>query len=228
MRVAQVMTVGAATIHPDASIREAARMMLDHRISGLPVVDDKGALMGIVTEGDLLREGEPAADRPRWLKILLGREELVRPSQLPHPRMVKDVMTAPVVTVSDDTPVHEVVDLMERHGIKRMPVVRDKKIIGIVSRADLLRGLALEAKLMPAASAEDFALRERVLEALATVPKIGWSAINVLVKRGSVELRGATTDPALQKRLVAAARDVTGVNEINDRLVVVGPESGRN
>jgi predicted transcriptional regulator len=201
--------------------------MLDHRISGLPVVDNDGALVGIVTEGDLLRERKDERERTRWLEIFVGSEKFGREARLSNLRTVGEVMTVPVVTVSEDTPVRDIVNLMERHGIKRMPVVRDKKVIGIVSRADLLRGLALEAKLMPAATGEDYALRERVLDALAKEPREGWRSVNVAVQNGSVELRGATSEAGVKKGLVAAAGAVPGVREVIDRLVVVGPESGR-
>jgi osmotically-inducible protein OsmY len=116
---------------------------------------------------------------------------------------------------------------MERHGIKRVPVVSDGKVIGIVSRADMLRGLAKWAEDMPSASNEDRALRQRVLERLAREPKDAWATVNVLVRDGAVEMRGATTDASLRERLVAAARTVSGVKSLDDRMVVVGPASGR-
>jgi CBS-domain-containing membrane protein len=135
-------------------------------------------------------------------------------------------MSRPVVTVSEDTAVREVADILQRHRIKRVPVVRGGKVTGIVSRADLLRGLARLAEDMPAASAEDRALRQRVLDALAQV-KDGWYSVNVVVRNGTVELRGATVDAKLRERLVTAARGAPGVKQLDDRLVVIGPASGR-
>ena len=138
-------------------------------------------------------------------------------------------MTTQVVTVGENTPVHEIADIMQRHGFKRVPVVKDEdgKVTGIVSRADLLRELARLAEDMPSASAGDRALRQQVLDALAREAKTGWSSVNVIVRDGSVELRGATTEAALRARLVAAARGVPGVKQVEDRTVVVGPASGR-
>lgn len=228
MRAADFMTIGAATIRPDASIREAARVMLDHRISGLPVVDEGGNLVGIVSEGDLLREAARGEGAPRhWLETVAEPESPRRAATLAPASTVREVMTAAVVTVSANTPVREVVDLMQRHGIKRVPVVEGNKLVGIVSRADLLRGLAREAELMPGASAEDYALRARVLEALSSEPREGWSSINVLVQNGAIELRGAMSDPTLRQRLVSLAQNIPGVREVLDRLTVVGPASGR-
>ena len=229
MQAADVMTFGAASIRPDAPIEEAARLMLQHRISGLPVVDENGDLVGMVTEGDLLRrqKGGTDRDRPRWLELLLGSEKTGDTPRLGHLRTVADVMSPRPVTVSEDTPVHEIADIIQRRGFKRVPVVKGGRVTGIVSRADLLRGLARQAEDMPSASAADRALRQRVLEALAGEAKTGWSSVNVVVRDGSVELRGAATEATLRARLVAAAQGVPGVKEVKDRIVVVGTASGR-
>jgi CBS domain-containing protein len=226
MQAADVMTFGAATIRADAPVEEAARLMLEHRISGLPVVDKNGELVGMVTEGDLLCR-EAGAQRRRWLELVLGSVKPPAGPRLAHHATVSQVMTRPVVTVREDTLVHEVADILQRHRIKRIPVVRGGKVMGIVSRADLLRGLARLAEDMPAASAGDRALRERVLDALAHVPKGGWRSVNVVVRDGTVELRGATADANLRERLASAVRGVPGVKQLDDRMVVVGPASGR-
>jgi CBS domain-containing protein len=229
MQADDVMTFGAASVRPQDPIEEAAHLMLQHRISGLPVVDDNGDLIGIVTEGDLLRrqQGGSDRDRPRWLEFLLGAKRSGNAPRLAHLRTVADVMTTQVVTIGENTPVHEIADIMQRHGFKRVPVVKDGKVTGIVSRADLLRGLARLAEDMPSASAGDRALRQHVLDALAREAKTGWNSVNVIVRDGSVELRGATTEAALRARLVAAARCVPGVKQVEDRTIVVGPASGR-
>src|SRR5690606_27074667 len=125
------------------------------------------------------------------------------------------------------TSVQDVVKLMKANAIKRVPIVKGNKVVGIISRADLLRGLALEAKMMPTASAEDYALRDRVLQALMQEGRGSRSSINVLVQNGIVELRGAMPDADLSKRLVAAARQVSGVKDVLDRLVVVGARPGK-
>ncbi len=229
MQASDVMTIGAAMICPDAPIEEAARLMLLHRISGLPVIDDTGKLVGMVTEGDLLRgpESDGGGERPRGLQILLGSKEPDGRPRLSPLATVSDAMTRPPITVSEDTPVHEVVATLQRHGIKRVPVMREGRVVGIVSRADLLRELAQLAEEMRSANAEDRALRQRILDRLEREPKQGWASVSVSVRQGSVELRGATTDSDLRGRLVAAARAVPGVKSLDDRMVVVGPASGR-
>ncbi len=226
MQAAQVMTYGAATIRPDASIREAARIMLDYRISGLPVVDGEGNLVGIVTEGDLLGGICGGRQRRNWLEFVLDTGNGGRGPQTSQAQTVGDVMTRQVITAGEDTPVDEIIKLMTTKGIKRVPVVKDNKVVGIISRADLLRGLALEAKLMPGATSEDYALRDRVLEALASEARDARSSINVVVENGSVELRGGMADPTLPPKLIAAARQVPGVKNVVDRMVVIGSHAG--
>jgi CBS domain-containing protein len=226
MQAANVMTFGAATIHPEAPIEEAARAMLQNRISGLPVVDGSRKLVGMVTEGDLLRRQPGETGRPRWLQ-LLGSPRSGERIDLDHPQTVADVMTTHVISVREDTPVSQIADLMHRHGIKRVPVLDDGEVIGIVSRADLLVAMARLAEDMPAASTEDRKLRDRVLEALPQEPHGPWRTVNVVVREGVVEVRGATTQLDLRDRIVKAARGVQGVKDVEDRMVVVGPASGR-
>lgn len=228
MRASDVMTVGVAHIRPDAPIEEAARLMLRCRISGLPVVDEYGKLVGIVTERDLLRQkGDSNQDRPQWLEFMLGSDAWDARAGTARLLSVSDVMTTDVKSVSEDAPVLDVADLMHRCDIKRVPVIKDGKMVGIISRADLLRGLARQAEYMPSASPEDRDLRQRVIGALAQVPRHGWSSINVIIKHGLVELRGATTDATLRESLVSAAKAVPGVTNVDDRMVVLGSGSGR-
>lgn len=227
MKAAHVMTFGAATITPDASIREAARMMLDHRISGLPVVDQNGDLVGIITEGDLLSGITGDRHRRRWLEFILDPNKSSTAPQAHPAQNVAEVMTRRVMTVTADTPVDEVVKIMKTNGIKRIPVVKENKVVGIISRADLLRGLALEAKMMPRASAEDLALRERVVEALSKEGLGTGVSINVLVQGGVVELRGPMPTADLPAKLVQAARNVPGVKEVVDKLIVIESASER-
>jgi predicted transcriptional regulator len=201
--------------------------MLQNRISGLPVVDGSGKLVGMVTEGDLLRRQPGETDRPRWLQLLLGSPRSGERIDLGHPQTVADVMTTHVISVREDTPVSQIADLMRRHGIKRVPVLDHGKVIGIVSRADLLVAMARLVEDMPAASTEDRKLRQRVLDALPQEPHGPWRTVNVVVREGVVEVRGATTQPDLRDRMVKAARGVQGVKDVEDRMVVVGPASGR-
>ncbi len=223
MNAADVMSLGAATIHKDASVAEAAKMMLQYGISGLPVLDDNERVVGIVTERDFLRRGESGTElkRPRWSEffILPGprAEEYVRS----HSRKVSDVMTPNVITVSDDTLLNEVVDLMERHNIKRIPVLRDHKIIGIVSRANLLRLIARSVEVAHRPSNDDQEIRSRILKELQGQSWAPLTSIEIVVREGDVELRGALSDERLRDGIRVAAENVPGVKTITDSLRVV-------
>jgi len=142
MKAGDVMTLGAATVRPDASLAEAARLMLEHRISGLPVLDDGGALLGIVTERDLLH-GQ-GGKRPRWVELLNGAKAVAGDAK-PDLGRVDQVMTRNVVSVDPGTPTAEVLELLDRHKIRRVPVVAEGKVVGIVSIANLLLALTRRA-----------------------------------------------------------------------------------
>src|SRR5262245_26283915 len=159
------MTWGAVTVEPDASVMRAARLMLQNKISGLPVVDAKGRVVGIVTEGDFLRRGELGTQRrrPRWLEFLIGPGQLATEYVRGCRRKVEEIMTLDPQTVAADTPLEEVVRLMERHRIKRLPVVEDGKLIGIVSRANLLHALASLAREAKPQAGDDATIRDRIL-----------------------------------------------------------------
>jgi len=138
------MTRGVVSIGPDASILEAAELMVKHQISGLPVVDEAGALIGIVTERDLLRREHTGAEAqsPEWLEFLIGPERLGPEYAQCRSRKVAEVMTGNPVTVAEDEPIEKVLHLMEERRIKRLPVMRHGRLIGIIARPDLVRAFA--------------------------------------------------------------------------------------
>jgi CBS domain-containing protein len=148
MKAGDVMTTGAATVRPDASLADAARILIEHRISGLPVVDAVGRLVGILTEQDFLRQEDGA--RPRWLDVLLREDEKHATLHQLRSRRVADVMSRQPISVGVETPVDHLLDLMEHHGIKRLPVVQDGSVVGIVSRSNLLEAMVREANRPPA------------------------------------------------------------------------------
>lgn len=147
MKAGDVMTTGAATVRPDASLAEAGRIMVEHRISGLPVVDDTGKLVGIITESDFLRRDD--GKRPRWIDVLLSESNAQITAKQLHDRRVEHAMSRNPISVDVRTPVEELIDLMERHGIKRVPIVADGRIVGIVSRANLVVALLRKMNRVP-------------------------------------------------------------------------------
>jgi len=228
MQAGDVMTLGAATVRANASVADAARLMLEHHISGLPVVDEDERLVGMVTERDLLRRAEIGTDsrRPRWLEVLLGAEELAQEYVRTHSRRIADVMTTEAVSVSSDTPLSEVVRLMERKGFKRLPVVRDGRVIGIVSRANLLRALAKRIDEVPSAAGADLQVRHRILEELDARGWMPSGGIDVAVHGGVVELHGVVGDEQVRRAICIAVENTPGVTQVDDRMRTVKPVPG--
>jgi CBS domain-containing protein len=225
MKAVDVMTLGATTIRSDASIAEAARLMLDHGISGLPVVDLQGDLVGIVTETDFLRRSEAGTERHRapGLELMLGPGRLAAEYVRSHGRTISEVMTRKVVSVVEDTPVDEIVRLMERHHVKRVPVLHDNRIIGIVSRANLVRALAQVVAEVPPPHGQDRTIRKRILAELQREAWASTTRINVLVRNGMVQLWGTITDERQRQALRVAAENVPGTKWVEDYLVLVEP-----
>ena len=224
MKAADVMTRDVVTIAPEASIMEAVRLMLQHRISGLPVVDAGGRLHGVITEGDFLRRAETGTQRKRsrWVEFLLGPGRLATEYAHTSGRKVDEVMTPDVHTVTDDAPLEQVVHLMERYRVKRIPVMRDDKLVGIVTRANLMRALAGFALTASPVAAGDAAIREQLLTELKKQPWAPVGLIDVVVKDGVVKLSGALTDE--RERLGAiriAAENIPGVKKVEDQLDIL-------
>jgi CBS-domain-containing membrane protein len=230
MQVRDVMTRNLISIASDETVLKAAELMLQNRISGLPVVDATGSLVGVVTEGDFLRRGEIGTQRrrPKWLEFLVGPGRLAGDYVQASGRRVQDVMSTEPLTVSEDDSLETVVELMERHHVKRLPVLRDGKMVGIVSRANLMYALASLARDVTAntgsQSGDDAAIRERIQATLAKQP---WAPqVNVVVSRGVAELWGTITDERERQALVVATENVAGVSAVRDHLVWVEPMSG--
>lgn len=229
MKAADVMTRRVITVRDDATVREAARLMLQDNISGLPVVDRDGRLAGIVTEGDLLRRVETATEirRPKWLEFLVGSGTLADEYIHSHGRRISEVMTTPVVTVTEDTELDEVLRQMERRHIKRIVVLAGgDKIAGLISRSNIVHALA---DLMPEqhqTQASDAAIRARIMaemEGLHWRPNV---SINPIVHDAVVDLHGVTHDGREAAALRVLCENVPGVKRVNDRIVWVEPYSG--
>jgi CBS domain-containing protein len=228
MRAIDIMTLEPVCVAPEASIVEAIQLMLQRKFSGLPVVDARGSLVGIVTEGDLLRRAETGTQRrrPRWIEFLMGTGRLATEYVHASGRKVIEVMTPDVRTVTEDTSLDDIIHLMERYQIKRVPVVRAGKLVGIVSRANLLRALAsvvAETKPVPT---DDAAIRERLYAELRKQPWAPVNMINVVVRNGVVHLWGTLFDERHRGAICVAAENISGVKAVEDHMVWVEPMSG--
>lgn len=229
MKVSDIMTHPVITVAPQMTIGEAAELLIRHRISGLPVVNAAGEVAGIVTEGDLLRRAETGTERrrARWLEFLIAPGRLASEYAQANGRRVGEVMTDAVVSVGPDDAVVDLIDLMERRRIRRVPVIDRGRLVGIVSRANLVQ--ALVRNLPRAGSApvtSDQAIRDAILAEIAKQPWGPRASVDVRVEDGVVELHGAVTDDRERPALRVLAENVPGVKEVRDRLTWVEPLSG--
>ena len=230
MNVADVMTRKVISVTPETTIAEAARLMLRHRISGLPVVDQEERVVGVVTEGDLLRRTETGTERghARWLEFLIAPGRLAADYARANARKAGEVMSTDVVAVAPQDSLAEVVRLMEHHHIKRLPVIEKGRAVGIVSRANLVRALVrnLPKPAAGAAGGSDDEIRRRILAEIAKQPWGPRASVDVRVARGVVELYGTITDERERTALQILAENAPGVKTVEDHLVWVEPVSG--
>lgn len=223
MKASNVMTIGAITVRPDTTIAHAAHLMLEDAVSGLPVVDAQGRPVGIVTESDLLHRKEIGTQRRRsqWLEDWMRAGELARQYAREHGGKVGEVMTREVVVAEPTTPLSEVVERMEHHKIKRLPIVRDGKVIGMVSRSNLLRALSAQMTDAPSYEpSEDLAIRKRIYDGMSGQ---GWAAgamTDIQVHHGVVDFYGTVASEDVRQALRVLAENTPGVVRVYDRLRV--------
>jgi CBS-domain-containing membrane protein len=227
MRAHQIMTRPVFTVLPEATILEAANLMLERHISGLPVVDAAGKLVGIVSESDFIRRSEIGTQRKRsrWLKFLLGAGKAATDFVHEHGRKISDIMTRDPITIAEATTLEEIVTSMETKGVKRLPVIREGKLVGIVSRANLLQAVASLAREIPDPTADDDHIRRRIVDSLQ---KNDWCpfGLNVVVRDGIVDLNGVIAEERSRQAAIVAAENVSGVKKVHDHLCWVDTMSG--
>jgi CBS domain-containing protein len=220
MRAGQVMTSDVLSIASGATVFEAAEMLVGSGVSAMPVVDSTGRMIGIVSEADLIRRAEIGTEPHRsWFERVFGDEEAAAKEYVAlHARRVADVMSKPVVTVQEDDPLGYVADVMARHGVKRVPVLRGDALVGIVSRADLLQALLSRDPRAAGAHPADEQIRREIE---AVVGKQPWTSpwpTNILVNAGVVQLWGFVSSKAASEAYRVAAENVAGVRKVKNHL----------
>ena len=228
MKASDLMTSLVVTVRADATIEYAAQLMLQYRISGLPVTDSDGAVLGIITESDLLRRAEtgPENRHARWASLLIAPGRLAQEYVRAHGCKVAEVMTERVFIVTPETPLADLVALMETKHVKRVPVVDQGRLVGIVSRADVMATLVGLLSEKPAGAATDAEIREKVLAEIDRQPWGPRDGIDVVVTNGVVVLKGMIPDERERAALCVAAENVPGVKAVHDRLVWIDSVSG--
>ncbi len=223
MKASDVMVTEVITVTPGSDVPQVAALLLTNHISAAPVIDAEGRLVGMISEGDLLRRSEAGTARkqPWWLSMLTSRELLAGEFLREHSRRVGDLMTREVVTATPDTPVADIATLLERHRIKRVPIVENGRLVGIVSRANLIQALAtFRKKAMEPQPVTDTELREKVVSRLRSEPWVRPGLVNVTVTDGTVDLWGIVDSTTEKQALRVAVEIVPGVKAVNDNVVV--------
>jgi CBS domain-containing protein len=221
MNAADVMVTNVVTVHSDASVKEIAETLLANRISAVPVIDDIGGLIGIVSEGDLIHRVELGTERHPswWLEFLVGKQALAYDYIKSHGRRAGDLMTRHVITVNAETPLSEVASLLDKHQIKRVPVVDKGKIIGIVSRANLVQALINRPHDVASKIVEDSVLRGNIFTRLQS--ERWWpGGVNIIVHDGIVELWGIVESYVEKDAIRVAVEETPGVRTISDNITV--------
>jgi len=221
MRAIDVMTNAVITVHEDATVSEVAKLLAINGISAVPVVDNDSRVIGMVSEGDLLHRAETGTERrrPWWLEMVSSTNELAGEYIRSHSGNIKDVMTRDVLSVTEDTPVADIAVLLETNRIKRVPVLRDGKLVGIVSRANLVRALAMTiSEAAGGAEADDRSIRDKLLAELKGQNWAEVSPANVTVKDGVVHLWSSYLSERERRALVVAAESIPGVRRVEDHM----------
>ena len=219
MKARDVMVASVITASPNASVKSVAETFVRHQISAVPVVDDKGKLVGIISEGDLLHRAEAGTEkrRPWWLRAFIGPDALANEYVKSHARKVADAMTRQVVTASPETPLHEVATLLEKHSIKRVPIVENGQLVGVVSRANLVQAVACAGKVLEI-PLSDSTIRDKILAHLQAQDWAHTNLLNVTVNGGVVDLWGIVSSANERQAIRIAAEATPGVNAVKDNL----------
>jgi CBS domain-containing protein len=229
MRIKDIMSKTVITVSPTTTIAEAINLMIGARISGVPVVDEAGALVGVLSESDLLRRVEVGTQRRRshWLEWLIEPGRLAAEYVRANGRLAREVMTVDPITIADDASVKDAVSIMERRKVKRLPVVHGGKLVGIISRADVIRSLAgFVAPAYEEQATSDAEIHRRIVTELASQAWAPTASVDVEVKDGVVQLHGAIFDGREREALRVAAENIPGVRRVEDHLAWIEPFSG--
>ncbi len=221
MQAKDIMTTAVVTVRPEDTVEKAVRLMLDHHVSALPVVGRDDLLVGLISEGDLMRRLRDSGSKRQswWLEFLADLDGEAEEYLKARSHRVGDVMTRNVETVTENTPVGEIARTLEKRRIKRVPVLRDGKVVGIVSRANLLQALAhVGEDALPPSSPSDEELRQAIAAALAEVPGAQVNLVNYTVENGRVSVWGVADSDFVEKAVRVAIENVPGVRGIDMHL----------
>jgi len=227
MQAKDIMTPQVITVGPDATVREIAVLLAEKGISAVPVVDH-GEVVGIVSEGDLLHRQELGTDQHRrrssWLRIAEDRDAMAAFDVKAHGMCAREIMTRNLITISEDAPLSEIADTLEGNNVKRLLVMRQKKLVGIVSRANIVRALAARPEGANApVSSDDEEIRIKVIEVLKNTPGTSPWLTTVIVSNGIVNLYGTVEEEGKRDPSRIAIEKIQHVVEVRDHRSVLQP-----
>ena len=220
MKAMDVMVRDVVTVSPEDDIADVIKLLAEHDISALPVVDDDDRVVGVISEADLIHREEigTGKHRPWWLEALTPASTLANEFAKSHGRRVSELMSTDIVSASEDTPLGQIATLLEKHRIKRIPILRDGRLVGIVSRANLIQ--ALGSSLPQVATGDsDRKIRVELLDRLHDQSWTDFGSRNIIVSGGVVHLWGLVGSPEEHKALVALAEGVPGVVKVSDETI---------
>lgn len=222
MRVQEVMTKDVISVRPETAVRDIALLLTERRISGVPVVTAEGAMVGVVTDSDLIHRAEigTAKRRKWWLRMFADTTQLARDFTQAHGQRASDIMSRYVVTTSEDADLGEVAEILDSHGYKRLPVIRDGKLVGIVTRGDLVRALVTSQVQTSTRKLDNAAVHAALHERMSREPWLNSNLINISVKDGEVVLAGFVESPEQRTALRVLAEETEGVTRVEDHLTV--------
>lgn len=225
MKAHEIMSRSVVTVSPTTSVRDIAQMMAEKRISGIPVVAQDGSVVGMVSESDLIRRAEigTVPERKWWLSFFGDPDALARQYRKTHGLKAGDVMSRPVVSVGEDADLSEIASILEKRNVKRLPVVRDGKLVGIISRADLVRALSQSQPDIARPMGSDTELERALMDKIRTQDWLDSTFLNVVVRNGVVELNGFIGSTEQRRALRVLIDELDGVHKVEDRLVVGSP-----
>ena len=218
MKAMDVMVRDVITVRPDDEVAVAIKLLAEHDVSALPVVDDGGKVVGVISEADLMRREEIGTERHRswWLEAMTPGAILAGEFAKAHGRKVREIMSHTVVSAAEETPLGEIAGLLEKHRIKRVPILRDGKLAGIVSRSNLIQALATSDVAAGSDGLSDRSIRGELLDRLGEQTWTDFGSRNVIVRDGVVHLWGLVGSPQEHKALLALAEQVAGVKSVSD------------
>ncbi len=227
MIAADIMTRTIISVTPEATVAEAVQLMLDKGISGLFVIDTNNVLQGVITEADLLHRSELGTERQSswWLRLFApGRD--AHDFTESHTRRVSDLMISDVISVDETTELPDVVRVMERNGVKRVGVTKNGELVGVITRSNLLRGLASVARTSAGASTDDRSIKASIETALAKQSWAPIARIDLTVVDGVVEIWGTITSEDERRAVCVIAENTPGVKKVTDHMMFMDLYSG--